>query len=213
MEYIKLLIKYLITLLFSIINCRKVKLKSGYNSCLFNCSVKGDCGRIRIGNHTYLNGCRFFFKGKMNNVIIGDNVYLRNVTFWFEDDNNEIIIGNQTTMEGNTQLAACEQTKIVIGSDCMFSSNIYVRTTDSHSIIDLNGNRLNTAKDIIIGNHVWVGMQCLILKGANIPNNCIIGARSLISAKLRANANSLIAGQPAMMIKGSINWCRERIKV
>lgn len=87
------------------------------------------------------------------------------VTFWLEeDDNNHIEIGANTTIESKAQLAACEGTKILIGDDCMFSHDIYVRTTDSHSIIDACGQRINEAKSIIIGHHVWVGMQCLILK-------------------------------------------------
>lgn len=205
--------KYIITKCWLIINFLKLvnsNIFVGKNTLILRCRLKGR-GLLTIGKNTSLIGCRFYFKGKNNVIEIGNNVKLHNVTFWFEDDNNRIILGDRTTIEGECQLAACEGTNIVIGKDCMFSRDIYIRTTDSHSIIDLNNNRLNKAKNIIIGNHVWIGMQCLILKGANIPDNCIVGARSLISSGLKVKSNSIIAGQPANTIKESINWCRNRI--
>ena len=90
----------------------------------------------------------------------------------------------------------------------MFSHDIYVRTTDSHSIIKEN-KRINPAKNIKIGNHVWIGMQSLILKGTNIPDGCIIGARSTVSASDMEN-NSIYVGQPVKLVNKGIDWNRER---
>lgn len=40
----------------------------------------------------------------------------------------------------------------------MFSTYITIRNSDSHSIIDLYSNRkVNEARDVKIGNHVWLG--------------------------------------------------------
>ena len=167
-------------------------------------------GGVKIGSNTSLKACRFVFKGRNSKIVIGDNVRLAGVTFWFEDDGNEIIIGDNTTMEGNNQLAACEGTKIRIGQDCMFARNVNLRTTDSHSIVDGECKRLNPAKDIVIGNHVWIGTDVLVLKGACIPDNCVVSAKALVAAR-EYEKNSIIGGVPARQIKRNVNWLRERI--
>ena len=111
-------------------------------------------------------------------------------------------------MENENQLAACEGRNIIIGDDCMFSHSICVRTTDSHSIVNEAGKRINKAQDIHIGNHVWIGMQSLILKGTIIPDNCIVGARATVS-KSDFKENSVLTGSPAKTIKTEVNWKRE----
>lgn len=205
----KNIIKCFVTFVFRVINCRKFNIETGKN-CYLGCIVKGSLGGGKIGNNTSLKRCRFVFNGKNNKIAIGDNVRLRDVTFWFEDDDNEIVIGDNTTMEGNTQLAACEGTKIVIGNDCMFAHNVNFRTTDSHSVINEDGERINPAKDIFVGNHVWIGTDALILKGTNIPDNCIVSAKALVASHTYER-NSIIGGVPARQIKCNVNWLRERI--
>lgn len=213
--YIKSLLKLFIKRIFSshfkYTNLR-TKIDFGHNTLIKNSSVKSSkniMNYIYIGNNTSINNCKFIFYGSKNNIIIHDGAKLNNVTFWVEDEQNKIIIGENTTFHGNCQLAACEGTTISIGNDCMFSHDIFARTTDSHSIIKEN-KRINIAKNINIGNHVWVGMQCLILKGANIPNGCIIGARSTISSS-DMEANCIYAGTPAKIVNKDITWKRERI--
>lgn len=166
---------------------------------------------IQIAEHCNINNCEFLFHGNNNSIIIGDRVKLDGVTFWIEDDNNIINIGRKCTFEIGTQLAACEGTKIIIGEDCMFSNNISIRTTDSHSILDNNNNRINESKDIRIGNHVWVGLQSLILKGSIVGDNSIIGARSVVSSSSPHLSNCIIAGHPVKIIRSDINWSRDRI--
>ena len=57
----------------------------------------------------------------------------------------------------------------------MLSSQMDIRTTDSHSIISLETKqRLNQASDIKIGKHVWLGNGCRVLKGAVIGDNSVI---------------------------------------
>lgn len=169
----------------------------------------GNCISIDAG--ASLCNCKFYFKGNKNRLHVKCGSHLKNIIFWFEDDNNRIEIGESVTSEGVLELAACESKSIIVGNDCMFSYGIHIRTTDSHSIIDNNGNRINYGADISIGNHVWVGAESMILKGSVIPDNCVIGARAMVTSSLRADSNSMIVGSPAKMIKGNINWKRERI--
>ena len=158
----------------------------------------------------YLSRCNFSIRGNDNLIHIMDEVYLKDVTIVTEDNNNSIIIGAQTSICGKTELAAIESTSITIGNDCLFSSSIFFRTGDSHSIVDENNTRINPSEDIFVGDHVWIGAQVVILKGSYIPSNSIIGYRSLVTKKLD-DTNTIYAGTPAKAIKHNINWMRERI--
>ena len=158
-----------------------------------------------------LLNCSFYFKGNNNKLHIKCGTHLRNASFHFEDDDNKIIIGESVTSEPQLSLAACESCSIIIGNDCMISNDVQIRTTDSHSVVDADGKRINHAGDITIGNHVWIGFQSLLLKGTTIPDNCVIGARSMTTASLKAEQGDVIAGTPAKVIKHNINWRRERI--
>lgn len=56
------------------------------------------------------------------------------------------------------------------------------------------------AEPIIIGQRSFIGSQITILKGAEVPDCCIIGARSLLTKKMD-RPYSLYAGVPAKYIK------------
>ncbi len=152
------------------------------------------------------------FFGNNNELIIENDTNLKDLNVWLEDDGNRIKIGAKTTIHGRTHLACIEGTSISIGNDCMLSSNIYIVTGDSHSILDGQWRRINPSENINIGNHVWIGADNRILKGVQIPDNCIIGAGSLVTKKF-IEENAIIAGQPAHIIKNDINWDRKRMAI
>ena len=117
-----------------------------------------------------------------------------------------IVIGNQTSIRGG-QLAALEGTSITIGEDCMFSHSIAFRTSDSHVIKDHDGNRINPAKSISIGDHVWLGAHVTVLKGVEIASNSIVGIGAIVTSSL-STSNTIYAGIPAKKVKENINWSR-----
>lgn len=53
-------------------------------------------------------------------------------------------------------------------------------------------------KKVIIGNNVFIGARSLILPGARIGDNCIIGGGSVVKGTLEPN--SIYAGNPARKI-------------
>lgn len=141
-------------------------------------------------------------------IRIADGARLKGMTFWMEGDGNLIQIGCRTTAEDRCQIAACEGTSVTIGDNCMLSHDIYIRTSDSHPITNAEGIHTNPAANITTGDNVWIGMQCLILKGARIPDGCVVGARSTVTSK-PLKANSLVVGTPAVSVKEDIGWRRK----
>jgi acetyltransferase-like isoleucine patch superfamily enzyme len=121
-------------------------------------------------------------------------------------DHAEISIGSNQLMNGNISISAHEKSKITIGENCLWA-NTKIWSSDFHKIIDLESNeRINHAQDITIGKHVWFGEESLILKGSVIHDGCIIGARSVITKSTAGNPNSIIAGNPARIVRSGIAW-------
>ena len=176
--------------------------------------VCGNNNYIVVGKGCTLRKVSFFIRGDGNAIFVGDNCSAYNVNFHIEQSGNEIRIGHGTTFHGRDEqavrLITDEGSKILIGEDCMFAHSTEVRSTDSHSILDLQGNRLNPAKNIVIGNHCWIGLQCIILKGTEVPHNCMIAAGSVCSKKYDAS-NCILAGNPARVVKRDIDWNRKFI--
>ena len=150
------------------------------------------------------------FSGNNNTIELGKDCVAKNASFYTEDDNNAIIIADNTHFAGKIHIAVTESTKCTIGNDCLFSSEIVIRTGDSHSILNETGARINPAKDVVIGNHVWVGYRALITKGSNIPENCVVGTGAIVTRPI-VKSGAVIAGVPAMIVKENINWCGERL--
>ena len=172
--------------------------------------VHGKGNTIYIGNAVRLMNCSIYISGNNNLVEISDNVSLNQAEFHIEDNENKIIIGKGTSVTGKTHFAAIESTSITIGEDCMFANDIHFRTGDSHSLVDLSGKRINYSKDIVIENHVWVGMNVICLKGTTVKSNTMIGAGSLLNGEY-SSENCILAGSPARIVKNNINWLRERV--
>lgn len=151
-------------------------------------SVKfyGDFGHFSLGAMSSFRG----------QVIVGDKC--------------RVNIGNKTTVTKNCFINTAEETDVIIGDDCMIASDTIFRTHDSHPIFDVvTQTRINIAQSIIIGNHVWLGDQVIVLGGARIEDGSIIGIRGLVTGII--TNNSIAAGIPARVIKKDIAWERPNL--
>ena len=122
----------------------------------------------------------FRINGNNNVICLENNVSVYGAEFHIEQDNNCLNIKKGTTFHGRNgypvHIALDEGSSITINEDCMFSNGIQIRSTDSHSIIDSTGKRINYAEDITIGEHCWIGLGCIILKGTTIAPHTVVAA-------------------------------------
>ena len=140
----------------------------------------------------------------------GGSTIVSNTSFWLQDDNSTIIIGEDFTMEGG-HIAATEGESITVGNDCMFSGDVEIRNGDSHSVLDVKtGERLNRARPITIGSHVWLTAHVRVLKGTLIPSCSIIGNSSVVTSQLE-KTNALYSGIPCRLLKEDVNWNRYKL--
>ncbi len=174
--------------------------------------ITGNNNRIIVKDSVLLTDVRFEIYGNNNHIEIGRSVeFNQPCTLWIEDNDCLISIGDHTAFEA-TDIAVTEPgSKVVIGKDCLFAYDIDIRTGDSHSIVDLTTNkRINYARDIIIGDHVWIASHVSMLKGAGVASNSIVATRSLVTKNF-PQEHVLIGGAPATVLKENIRWLRERI--
>lgn len=172
--------------------------------------VSGVGNTIIVADSSALLHCRIQITGNHNRIEIGKDCVLRQVELVIEDDGNGISIGQGGRLYGPTQLAAIEGTKISVGEDCLFSSGVKIRTGDSHSIVDMEGNRINPSEDVTIGEHVWLGTDVLCLKGTQVPGHCVVGARALLNHAF-SEENCVLAGSPAQIVKTGVDYLCKRL--
>ena len=178
-------------------------------SILKNCQiiVEGFNNVLYIDKCTLLRDSYIKIEGNNNKIFIGSNCCLKNLTIDMKNDNSVIKIGDKTSIE-EARITSFEPYKIEIGKDCMFSANIVIMNTDVHKIYDIDtGLKTNEGKEISIGNHVWLGIRTIILKGVSIGDNAIVAAGSIVTKDVKAN--TIVSGNPAKQIKENKNWSRD----
>lgn len=107
-------------------------------------------------------------------------------------------LGNNFAISASSVISCRKHIKF--GKNIQFSWDCLVMDSDTHSIFDEQGNRMNPDKEIVFDDQVWIGNGCMILKGTHIPDNCVIGARSVVAGK-KFEDHSIIVGNPARSVK------------
>jgi acetyltransferase-like isoleucine patch superfamily enzyme len=175
-------------------------------------NIIGDNNSISILSNSVLCNTNIIIFGNNHSLLVEENIMIKEAVIRFEDFGSNIKIGKNTTIE-SVLLACTEPHKtILIGSDCMFSENVQIRTGDSHTIYETNNNNekkaINPARDIVIGDHVWLAANVVVLKGVKIGNNTVIGIGTIVTQDVQED--SVCAGIPAKVIKTNTNWSRMR---
>lgn len=152
-----------------------------------NCPLEGE---ISFPNN---NGSAFIFGG-MPQLTLSAGIYENSQFVWgFES----VAFGVRAWVHGGKSMQ--------IGRQCLFSEGIELRTSDHHSIIDLDTRQqINFPKSIEIGRRVWIGPGCFISKGTSIEDGAIIGARSLVRGTVPTC--ELWAGNPARKLRERVSW-------
>lgn len=177
-----------------------------------NIQIIGSNNTVTIGDFAILNGASIIIFGDNNTITVGGWTHLLGTELYIEDSGSTISVGEKSRILGKTHLAAIEGTNIQIGRDCLFSSDIHFRTGDSHSILDMQGRRINASKDITVGDHVWIGTKVTCLKGAKIADHSIVGACAVVSGAFD-KPHCALAGVPARVVKEGVDWSITRIPI
>jgi acetyltransferase-like isoleucine patch superfamily enzyme len=130
---------------------------------------------------------------------IGKNATLyHNVVIELNEESRLKIGHNFTLSYGG--LIACQKA-ITIGNYVMIGE--YSSLRDSSHVYHTPGlpysQQNDEAREIVIGNNVWIGRGCLIMPGTTIEEGVIVAANSVVKGHLEAY--TLYGGAPAKFIK------------
>jgi len=109
-----------------------------------------------------------------------------------------IVIGEHVGLNGATIAA---RKKVAIGDNTMIAANTFILDHDGHALWPPSERWSNpgAAAEVIIERDVWIGMNCIILKGVRIGSGAVIAAGSVVVSDV--DSASLYAGNPAKKIK------------
>ena len=118
-------------------------------------------------------------------------------------------IGSNTYIAPNAYLDVSHKPgKIIIGDNCFITRNVIILShTDTRiggplKIWEKDGGK-RTYGTTKIGNNVFIGVNSVIMPGADIGDNSIIGALSFVNGKIPAG--SIAVGNPAKVIGSTVN--------
>lgn len=86
---------------------------------------------------------------------------------------------------------------ITVGEESLIGAGCLICDSDMHQL-PLNSSAPPRSAAITIGNRVFIGAHCIILKGVTIGDDAIIGAGSVVTRDIPAGA--MAAGNPATII-------------
>ena len=113
----------------------------------------------------------------------------------------KLIIGEQFYTNRYTRIVAHE--KIEIGRNVTLGQMVSILDHDHNYIFEGINMKLNgyITEPVKIGNNVWLGDKCTVLKGVTIGNNVVAGANTLIHKDVPSN--SVIGGVPFKILKST----------
>lgn len=167
--------------------------------------------------------------GNNNTIEIGKNCRLIDTEILILGDNNHLYFEDVAKMDGpvTIQLAGnatlrigtnsgvrgvsfyVKDGRVVVGRDCMFSYGVTIRNNDSHQMLNNDGAITNYPGDITIGDHVWFCQNSSIIKSVTIGSDSVIGYGAVVVKS--CPDHSVMAGNPARIVKTEANWCNKPI--
>jgi acetyltransferase-like isoleucine patch superfamily enzyme len=113
-----------------------------------------------------------------------------------------IIIGDDVGISGGT---ICAAQSVTIGAGSLLGANVTIADTDFHpsAAKERRYSRADVAvAPVAIRENVFIGTNCLILKGVEIGANSVIGAGSVVTRSIPSNV--IAAGNPCRVVRPQI---------
>ena len=119
-------------------------------------------------------------------VVLGDVTLGDHSSVWYNavlrGDINRIVVGHHSNIQDNSVLHLADELPCIVGN----------WVTIGHSAV---------VHACTIGDEVLVGMGAVILDGAEIGEQCIIGAKALVTQRSKIPPGSLVLGAPAKVAR------------
>lgn len=176
----------------------------------------------QVGIEKYLNFNRQWDNPRMlRNKMVGSLYLAKGATL--EADAYDVYAGSRINVNADAKLSLGSGymnhecvidcfSSISIGHGVVISERVVIRDADNHTIqsvaIETERKQISAEKPstapIVIQDHVWIGMNVMVLKGVTIGEGAVVAAGSLVNKDVPPY--SLVAGVPAKVIKTNISW-------
>jgi acetyltransferase-like isoleucine patch superfamily enzyme len=175
------------------------------------CRIKftGSGGAVALGRNAAVTGSLTLHNESVIMISGYSRVRPLRLKVTLRDRGERVFWCRGASTQGTASSVKGDNATWLVGDDCMFSWGTYLRPFDMHTIVDLDvGEVVNPPRDIIVGPHVWVGQNALVLSGAKIGAGTVVGANSVVTGG-QLEPFSIYAGNPARHIRSGISWDRE----
>lgn len=108
-----------------------------------------------------------------------------------------VTIGDKTFVSARSLIVA--ESSVRIGAECAISWDVQIMDTDFHQ---LHGRP--SVREVVVGDHVWIGSGVHILKGVSIGEGSVVAAGSVVTKNVPPR--SLAAGNPATVVRQDVHW-------
>lgn len=167
---------------------------------------------IKIGNDVQItNEASISPNGK---VILGNRTWISGSITMFPHNSNCLVEFGEDCYLGNQSRIWCAK-KVYIGNRVLIAHNVNIFDTTTHPIdknqryqhelvvkqYGMPKEKWNTIEeaDVFIGDDVWIGCNCIIMKGVTIGSGSIVAAGSVVTKNIPSNV--MVGGNPARVIK------------
>ncbi len=166
--------------------------KSTFNLCLWKLRYGG---KIRADFPLGLEGVRIEID-KGARVDLQKKIQNRGTLFIGCKGEGRLEIGSHCFFNVNASVTCVK--RITIGKYCKFGNNLVI--VDHDHDFNNSGDEF-PGEPIEIGNHVWVGANCVILKGVRIGDHAVIAAGSVVRRDVPANSVYYEKREPIVICK------------
>lgn len=167
---------------------------------------------VSVGVGVQVRGVPRVFLRRGSNLILGDRVALVSKNAYNSLEargpcifrtvrrDASILIGSDVGLSAATVSAA---SSIVVGAGTMIGAGTVITDCDHHDLSAPPKRRRYSrnldVRPVEIGENVFIGARCIVLKGVTIGSGAIIGAGSVVSRDIPANV--VAAGNPCRVIR------------
>lgn len=146
--------------------------------------------------------------GRNNLVIFGGGNATVGVTAICRGNGHAVFWGLNTSSNNTSLLLDGPPLSIQIGDEGMFATEVAIRTSDSHGIIDLDQPDavINRPANCIVEPYVWLQARCTITRGVRVGRGAIVAASALVTTDVPPR--TLAAGVPARVLREHVTWTR-----
>ena len=114
-----------------------------------------------------------------------------------------LTIGQDVANTGKLRIICAKE--ITIDEHDRLGWETLIMDTSFHPLFDIEKQIfLPAIRPVHIGAHNWLGMQCVVMPGANTPEHCIFGLRSIITRNASIESYCTHGGNPLHIIRRNV---------